>query len=389
MKLISTIQLNNFLSFSENSKEFRLTDLNVLIGTNGSGKSNFLDAISILRSLAVGNTIDVFSRGGGIQQWIFDKKLSNLVKLKMELSKFNRPIEHIFIFMIQNGMFYVNKEIIKHKQENEDFPGFLYKLQLDGNNRIDVSIMNSNKIQSISQNAISMNASILSQRKDPENYPEIFKLSELYSKIRMYRNWEFGRTSVLRTPQQSDLRNTVLEEDFSNFFLFLNRLFRFPGIKKTIIESLKDLNEDISDIHIDIESQTTQLYITEKDIPYSSSRLSDGTLRYLVLLAILLDPDPPPLICIEEPELGLHPDLISNITKLLIEASSRTQLIITTHSELLIDGLSKTPESVVVCEKIDGETVLTRLEPERLKIWLEKYRLGEVWLRGELGGVRW
>ncbi len=133
----------------------------------------------------------------------------------------------------------------------------------------------------------------------------------------------------------------------------------------------------------------TQLFITEKDIPYSSSRLSDGTLRYLVLLAILLDPDPPPLICIEEPELGLHPDLISNITKLLIEASSRTQLIITTHSELLIDGLSKTPESVVVCEKINGETVLTRLEPERLKIWLDKYRLGEVWLRGELGGVRW
>ncbi len=94
----------------------------------------------------------------------------------------------------------------------------------------------------------------------------------------------------------------------------------------------------------------TQFLISEKDIPYSSSRLSDGTLRYFVLLAIFLDPDPPPLICIEEPEIGMHPDLISNITKLLIEASSRTQLIMTTHSERLIDGLQK-HQKVLWCAK--------------------------------------
>jgi predicted ATPase len=112
-------------------------------------------------------------------------------------------------------------------------------------------------------------------------------------------------------------------------------------------------------------------------------------LRYLVLLAILLDPEPPPLICIEEPELGLHPDLIHKLADLLIDASSRTQLIVTTHSEILIDALSSQPESVVICEKQDGQTILKRLEPDKLKEWLEHYRLGELWLRGELGGVRW
>jgi predicted ATPase len=388
MKLISAIQLNNFLSFSEDSKEFALTDLNVLIGTNGSGKSNFLDAIAVLRSLAVGDTIDVFSRGGGIQQWIFDTNFESKVILRAKLKdKATKFLEHIFEFQIQGRSLNVVDEKIGSEKTflNEKLSYFYYRF----NHGKPYASLKNSRLREVSQKNVNTDASILSQRKDPENYPEIFKISESYSKIRMYRNWEFGRTSTLRTPQQSDLRNIVLEEDFRNFFIFLNRLFRFPKIKKTIIESLKDLNEDISDIHIDIESQTTQLYITEKDIPYSSSRLSDGTLRYLVLLAILLDPDPPPLICIEEPELGLHPDLISNITKLLIEASSRTQLIVTTHSELLIDGLSKTSESVVVCEKVNGETVLTRLEPERLKIWLDKYRLGEVWLRGELGGVRW
>jgi predicted ATPase len=388
MKLISTIQLNNFLSFSEDSKEFDLTDLNVLIGTNGSGKSNFLDAIAILRSFSNGETDKIFNRGGGIQQWIFNRKQLSLVNLKIVLeSEFENPIEHEIEFQIQDRIFNVFYEKIEDKKSDENTLSLnTYYRFTYGMSNIAV---NKSKMRLMPSGTIVEDASVLSQLRDPENYPEISRISELYSKIRMYRNWEFGRTSVLRNSQQTDLRSAVLEEDFSNFFIFLNRLFKSPGVKKSILESLQDLNENISDIFFDIESQRTQLFITEKDIPYSSSRLSDGTLRYLVLLAILLDPEPPPLICIEEPELGLHPDLISNITKLLIEASSRTQLIVTTHSELLIDGLSKTPESVVVCEKVNGETVLTRLEPERLKIWLEKYRLGEVWLRGELGGVRW
>src|SRR5260370_1406959 len=80
----------------------------------------------------------------------------------------------------------------------------------------------------------------------------------------------------------------------------------------------------------------------------SQRRLSDGTLRFLSLLTVLCDPDPAPLICLEEPELGLHPDIIRTIGELLVEASTRTQLIVTTHSSELISALGEVPESVVV-----------------------------------------
>ena len=120
-----------------------------------------------------------------------------------------------------------------------------------------------------------------------------------------------------------------------------------------------------------------------------ATRLSDGTLRYLCLLVLLLHPTPPPLMCIEEPELGMHPDIIGTIAELLIDASKRTQLIVTTHSDLLISKLSEIPEAVVVCERGPRGTTLRRLEPDALKVWLDEYSLGEVWLKGGIGGTRW
>ena len=109
----------------------------------------------------------------------------------------------------------------------------------------------------------------------------------------------------------------------------------------------------------------------------------------MVLVTLLLDPNPPPLICLEEPELGMHPDLIRNIANLLKDAATRTQLIVTTHSELLVNAFSSDPETIVVCEKEDGATTLNRLDSARLDEWLEQYGLGDLWLRGEIGGVRW
>jgi predicted ATPase len=114
--------------------------------------------------------------------------------------------------------------------------------------------------------------------------------------------------------------------------------------------------------------------------------LSDGTIRFIALLAILLQPEPAPLICLEEPELGLHPDAIALTAELLTEASRRTQLVVTTQSDVLVSALTEQTESVLVCEFSAPGTTLHRLDAEKLRFWLEKYRLGEVWRMGELGG---
>jgi predicted ATPase len=119
--------------------------------------------------------------------------------------------------------------------------------------------------------------------------------------------------------------------------------------------------------------------------PIPATRLSDGTIRFMAILAQLLSPTPPPLICMEEPELGLHPDAIALLASLLQEASTRTQLIVTTHSDILISALTEVADSVLVSEYRNG-TVMQRVESSQLRFWLDKYTLGEIWRIGEIGG---
>ena len=176
---------------------------------------------------------------------------------------------------------------------------------------------------------------------------------------------------------------------FSNLGLFLSRLRKTPKAKAAILEGLKDLYDGVTDFDVTVEGGTVQVFFTEGDFTVPATRLSDGTLRYLCLLAILCDPSPPPLICIEEPELGLHPDILPKLADLLVSASERTQIIATTHSEVLVDALTDRPEAIVVCEKRDAKTEMRRLKREDLVDWLAKYRLGQLWIRGEIGGTRW
>ena len=105
-------------------------------------------------------------------------------------------------------------------------------------------------------------------------------------------------------------------------------------------------------------------------------------------MAILLNPNPVPLICLDEPELGMHPDLISGLAQMLLEASEHTQIIVNTHSPLLLDAFSDRPEDVLVCRKNKGCSTVEPI-PESLYPLLEKESLGTLWMKGELGGTRW
>jgi predicted ATPase len=94
-------------------------------------------------------------------------------------------------------------------------------------------------------------------------------------------------------------------------------------------------------------------------------------------------------VVIEEPELGLHPDMVHELGRLLVEASARMQIIITTHSTQLIEEFTDTPEVVIVCEKENSTSTFERLSAERLAEWLKEYSLGQLWTSGQLGGNRW
>lgn len=394
MRMMKEIRPRNLLSFGPNTEPIALESLNVLIGPNGSGKSNLIEAISLLRA-APGDIRAVIRRGGGAGDWIWKGKPEGFASLDVVISnpQGKLPLRHVLAFREENQTFRLADERI----ENEGpFPGhnrpyFYYSYQ-DGNPVLNVRTEGLNEEpeeRKLKPETVETDQSILAQRRDPETYPEVSYLASVYNKIKIYREWYFGRNAVFREPQKADMRNDRLEEDFSNLGLFLNRLRGVPKAKKAILEALHDLYEGLDDFDVSIKGGTVQVFFTEGDFTIPATRLSDGTLRYLCMLAILCDPAPPPLICIEEPELGLHPDILPKLADLLNAASERTQLIITTHSDILVDAMTERPDAVLVCEKHDGQTSIRRLDNKKLEEWLKDYRLGELWTRGALGGTRW
>lgn len=389
-QLIREMRITNLLSYGQQAEPLSLGNLNLLIGPNGSGKSNLIEAIALLRASSV-DLGAVLRRGGGISEWIWKGNAKGEAGLDAVINnpEGTQPIRHTLIFRAENQRFQLVDERIEN--ENPDTgktdPYFYYRYQ-KGNPVINVAnVAGQNKV--LARESVEPDMSILAQRRDPEAYPVLSYLAGAYEKVRIYREWAFGRNSVFREPQKADMRNDRLEEDFSNLGLFLNRLRRNPKAKKIILAALANLYDNLTDFDVSIEGGTVQVFFTEGDFTIPATRLSDGTLRYLCLLAILCDPDPPPCICIEEPELGLHPDILPKIADLLIAASERSQLIITTHSDILVDAMTERPEAVLICEKHEGQTTMQRLESESLKEWLAEYRLGELWMRGEVGGTRW
>ena len=382
------IALCNLLSFGPSMEPLILENLNILIGPNGAGKSNLIEAVALMRA-APGDIRSIVRRGGGVGEWIWKggKGLPSAMDFVFDNPQGSQPLRHALSFREDAQGFRLEDERIENERAygNEDEPYFYYRFN-QGHPMVN-TVREQGRF--LAHETVDADRSILAQRRDPEGYPELSYLAEIYEKVRIYREWAFGRNAVFREPQKADIRNDRLEEDFSNLGLFLNRLRRTPKAKATILEGLCDLYDGVTDFDVSIEGGTVQVFFTEGDFIIPATRLSDGTLRYLCLLAILVDPSPPPLICIEEPELGLHPDILPKLADLMVAAAERTQLIVTTHSDILVDAMTERPETVVVCEKHKGMTQLVRLRKTELAVWLDKYRLGQLWTKGQIGGTRW
>ncbi len=386
--LIHSLKLTNFLSFGPDSEPIELGPLNVLIGPNGSGKSNLIEAIGLLQMATVELTLPI-RVGGGVRDWLWkgtDAVPTASLEAVIEPPSAAVPLRYRIAFTEKAQRFELMDERIESSTKalgtTEPTMYFGYE-----NGRPVLGVLGARR--ELRREDLHPEQSILSQRKDPEQYPEMTRLGEALVKIGIYRDWSFEQHTSPRLPQKADLPNHHLTPNAGNLALVLNRLRKEPEVKEYLLANLRELYEGIEDVDVSVEGGTVQVFIQEGRFTVPATRLSDGTLRYLCLLTILCHPDPPPLICIEEPELGLHPDILPTIARLLREASTRTQLIITTHSDILVDALTDIPESVVVSEKKDGATSMRRLEQADLSAWLEKYSLGQLWTRGDIGGTRW
>ena len=385
-RLIEKIRLRNILSFGNKGEEIELQSLNIIIGQNASGKSNLVDVIKLLANIPLTKGIVNFiSKNGGISEWIWKgEKTEEIAEIAIDtaVSEFRgEAINYSLSFLERGQRLIIQDEIIKFRNTIKP----VNRKQL---------IKQTNKDEFI--DSVSYEESMLAIKnlfKDEDRKSRIIVASLNINLLEplFFVELETNGGSEIRKPQVPDTPNSFLEEHASNLAVVLNDLEHRGDTKDKIVENLKKFNPRIKDYSVRILGGTVQLFIREEGLekPISAMRLSDGTLRYLCLLAILCHPTPPPLICIEEPETGLHPDILPTIAKLMIEASEQTQLIVTTHSDILVSAFSDMPEAVLVCEKDEDGTHFKRLEADKLKVWLEEYTLGEAWLRGAIGGTRW
>ena len=428
---IHKLKATGLLSFGLRGIDLPMQPLNVLIGPNGAGKSNVLELLNLLRHAP--NEITQPMNKDGVQEWLWKGEESpNEATVEATVSSPNDGslVKHRLTFTNNGGRPWISQESVKHLSEGPQSQPLGASYELSGEDHVfrpsststaaeqvpqpstgdsgerlgDGRSRNSGQNREISvsssltlsdsfsitarQPRSSPERSVLHDVRDPRQHPALYCLQEHYPRLCLYRDWAFGPSASMRWNQSTHARADFLSEDGSNLAPVLTN---FRGEERRLfVDALKELFDGIVDVALPVSSGAVSLFLEERggrQIP--ASRLSDGTLRYLCLLSVLLHPAPPPLIAIEEPELGLHPDAVAKVAELLVDATERTQIIITTHSRMLVDALSDHPSSIVVCEQRNGESAFERLDGDRLAAWLKDYSLGEIWSSGELGGNRW
>ena len=389
---LTRINLRNILSYGPSAQALDLRPLNVRIGPNASGKSNLIEVLGLLKHHRT-DFWRVLLESGGPEEWLWQAGVGSRegsgiaeIELATNLTKADPSL----CYRLSFGSRGIETEELEAQSSEATLP--MTRLLTRSSTNASLFLPDSGVLGGPRKEraiGVGIQELVASHFRDPLGFPELAKLSDALGDISLHRDWAFGHGNAVRRPQKPDHSSSFLDEAVENLGLVLNRLAEDMDAKRRLLDALSRLYEGVTDYRVRIEYGQVRVFLVEGHRQVPATRLSDGALRYLCLLAILCHPDPPWLVCVEEPELGLHPDILPGIADLLCEASERCQLIVTTHSEVLVDALTDTPESVVVCERFDGQTTLKRLQKDELGRWLERYRLGELWSTGQIGGNRW
>jgi predicted ATPase len=369
--LLEQITLRNLLSFKDATID--LKPLNILIGENTAGKSNLIEAISLLQAAPSELRVAIL-RGGGVRYWLWMGD--------------GMPAPIATLGCLAEGVTY-------ELEFSEDVSGMFIPrerlFQTSGEVHFDRTDQSVNFAQGYQGMSIGRAESVFALFKNPADPTPTTRLGRLFESIQVYREFLTGPRAGSRQGIATTVPGDVLRDGGDNLATVLNEL-HYHGVLDRIKTYLNRFSYRISDVLVRLDQGVARTFVREHRLsaPLPSVRMSDGTLKFLCLLAVLLHPEPAPLVCIEEPEQGLHPDAIQIVAQALREASERMQLIVTTHSRELIDAFSDEPESVLVCERgADDGTQCRRLVSADLDEWLEQYTLGALWRKGEIGGTRW
>lgn len=359
---LTRIQVKGFKSFRE--LDFELRDLNVLIGANGAGKSNFLGVFQLAHEVVNGR-IETFSAQVGANALLYmGLKTTDRIYSDFYFEKYH--YRSLLAPGAQDNLI-IQSDVININGEN-----LLARPRL-----FDKSVMG------------------LNQLKDWE-YEDFEQLKPIQEEIGLvidtWRVYHFlDTTREARIKQSHNINdNAFLRSDGSNLAAFLYLLReRQHAYYDRIVKTIRLIAPFFDDFVLrpnPLNEENIRLEWRERgsDEYQNAHMLSDGTLRFICLATLLLQPQLPSLILIDEPELGLHPYAITHLAGLLRSASKLTQVIVSTQSPSLVSQFET--DDIVMVEREQRQTILRRLDEDALKDWLDEYTLGELWEKNVLGG---
>lgn len=365
---LDKITIKGFKSIRD-LEDFELSSLNILIGGNGAGKSNFIDFFRLLRAmmelplpgLAVSNLQAFIADGGGCDDFLFNgPKVTEQIEV---VTRFGSNGYRFKLAPTADETFIINDEARYFKGGASGW----WELG-SGKTRPE----------------------LLRDKEERGAIGHRNVASYVYDAISSWKIFHFHDTSKLAPMRRSETIDDTdyLRFDAANIAPFLLELKnKDKSVYKQIVDTIRLAAPFFDDFILKpTGNDKVRLRWRQKgaDYPLKPFHLSDGTIRFICLTTALLQPELPSTLLIDEPELGLHPYAIEILAELIQSASQKTQLIVSTQSPSLVDYFE--PEDIIVLNRKKGASVFQRLDKSELSSWLQDYSLGELWRKNIVTG---
>jgi len=389
------LSAENFLSLRK--VELDLGPVNVLVGPNNAGKSNLLEVVALLGELVEDDLSRTLERRGGFDRLYFHGQTAGPIRLGIEAavtthsSSTARDVYTLTLSKLRVGP--------RRSSEARTFvrrwESFRFKRFSGPGRRITVQggsvHFTGDRQETLGLRTDSLALATLPRLPASQGGEEISRIADLFSTFRVF-DVDAAR---VRQPQAWGERDR-LRSDGANLAGFLEWLqLTHPQVFQELIDDAKTIVPGLTEVSFERsggESLATNVMISERGLVRSTplSYASYGTIRSLAMLALLHDPNPPLLTCIEELDRGLHPHVFDRLVERMRIASGKTQFLIATHSPALVNRLKW--NELIVCERgADGSSLIPAISPDRVRRLAQaaegELGLGEIWFTGALGGV--
>lgn len=362
---LTHISISGFKSFgsNENSLDLDLKDINIIIGTNGAGKSSFISFFKMLNHITTEALQLYIGKNGGAENILhYGSKKTPLIKSSLTFEKLG--FKNIYQFTLAKSV----KDSLIFLEE---------KINTNGNEKELAGGQKESILYAESQNYVGANA-----------------IKTILSQCRAYQFHDTSEFSHIRNSANIN-NNRYLFDDGGNLAAYLFRLQQqYPKYFDRIVSRIRyavpqfgkfDLSPDpLNPSSIKLNWKST----LDNDYILGPEHLSDGSIRFIALATLFLQPPEllPNIILIDEPELGLHPQVIDLLASMIKECAQHAQIVVATQSPRLLDSFD--PEQAIVAETntTTGSSNFKRLKEDDLNDWLEEYSLSEIWEKNIIGG---